>query len=134
MRALERRSPGRQRHHRSAPAPSSKASSRSKGASASTAPSRARPRDEHPHHRRGRRRPRRDRRRHGHRPRGSVHGNIRAKQSLEIHAPGRLIGNIHSLSIFIERGVEFQGSCRMDAVTAAGDAKPSTSTKAVAQA
>jgi len=65
---------------------------------------------------------------------GSVHGNIRAKQSLEIHAPGRLIGNIHSPSIFIERGVEFQGSCRMDAVTAAGDAKPSTSTKAVAQA
>ena len=65
---------------------------------------------------------------------GSVHGNIRAKQSLEIHAPGRLIGNIHSPSIFIERGVEFQGSCRMDAVTAAGDAKPSTNTKAVAQA
>ena len=65
---------------------------------------------------------------------GSVHGNIRAKQSLEIHAPGRLIGNIHSPSIFIERGVEFQGSCRMDAVTAAGDTKPSTSTKAVAQA
>jgi len=65
---------------------------------------------------------------------GSVHGNIRAKQSLEIHAPGRLIGNIHSPSIFIERGVEFQGPCRMDAVTAAGDTKPSTSTKAVAQA
>lgn len=65
---------------------------------------------------------------------GSVHGNIRAKQSLEIHAPGRLIGNIHSPSVFIERGVEFQGSCRMDAVTAAGDTKPSTSTKAVAQA
>ncbi len=65
---------------------------------------------------------------------GSVHGNIRAKQSLEIHAPGRLIGNIHSPSVFIERGVEFQGSCRMDAVNAAGDTKPSTSTKAVAQA
>jgi cytoskeletal protein CcmA (bactofilin family) len=48
---------------------------------------------------------------------GVVHGNIRAKDSLEIHAPGKLVGNIHSPSIFIDRGVEFQGSCRMDAVT-----------------
>jgi cytoskeletal protein CcmA (bactofilin family) len=47
---------------------------------------------------------------------GVVHGNIRAKSSLEIHAPGKLIGNIHSPSVFIDRGVEFQGTCRMDAV------------------
>jgi cytoskeletal protein CcmA (bactofilin family) len=51
---------------------------------------------------------------------GVVHGNIRAKNSLEIHAPGRLVGNIHSPSLFIDRGVEFQGSCRMDAI----DEKP----------
>jgi cytoskeletal protein CcmA (bactofilin family) len=53
---------------------------------------------------------------------GVVHGNIRAKTALEIHAPGRLVGNIQSPSLFIDRGVEFQGSCRMDA----GDAKPTT--------
>jgi cytoskeletal protein CcmA (bactofilin family) len=46
---------------------------------------------------------------------GSVHGNVRATQAIEIHAPGKLVGNIHSPSVFIERGVEFQGSCRMDA-------------------
>jgi cytoskeletal protein CcmA (bactofilin family) len=51
---------------------------------------------------------------------GVVNGNIRAKSSLEIHAPGRLIGNIHSPSVFIDRGVEFQGSCRMDPI----DEKP----------
>jgi cytoskeletal protein CcmA (bactofilin family) len=51
---------------------------------------------------------------------GVVNGNIRAKNSLEIHAPGRLIGNIHSPSVFIDRGVEFQGSCRMDPI----DEKP----------
>lgn len=45
---------------------------------------------------------------------GVVHGNIRAKTALEIHAPGKLIGNIQSPSLFIDRGVEFQGSCRMD--------------------
>ena len=53
---------------------------------------------------------------------GIVTGNIRAKQSLELHAPGKLVGNIHSPSIFIDRGVEFQGSCRMDAVSASDTA------------
>ena len=47
---------------------------------------------------------------------GSVHGNVRASQAIEIHAPGKVVGNIHSPSLFIERGVEFQGSCRMDEV------------------
>jgi cytoskeletal protein CcmA (bactofilin family) len=45
---------------------------------------------------------------------GSVHGNIRATQALEVHAPGKIVGNIHSPSVFIDRGVVFQGSCRMD--------------------
>src|SRR5882672_10022424 len=47
---------------------------------------------------------------------GIVHGNIRAKTAIEIHAPGKLVGNIHSPSLFIDRGVEFQGSCRMDPI------------------
>jgi cytoskeletal protein CcmA (bactofilin family) len=47
---------------------------------------------------------------------GIVHGNVRAKTSIEIHAPAKMIGNIHSPSVFIDRGVEFQGSCRMDPV------------------
>ena len=46
---------------------------------------------------------------------GQVHGNIRARNAIEIHAPGKMIGNLHSPSLFIDRGVEFQGSCRMDA-------------------
>src|SRR5438105_3659 len=36
---------------------------------------------------------------------GVIHGNVRASQAIEIHAPGRVIGNIHSPSLFIERGV-----------------------------
>ena len=55
---------------------------------------------------------------------GVVHGNVRASQSIEIHAPGKLVGNIQSPSLFIERGVEFQGSCRMDAIEAAREATP----------
>ena len=49
---------------------------------------------------------------------GIVHGNIKAKNGLEIHAPGKVMGNIHSPSIFIERGVPFTGSCRMDTTDA----------------
>jgi cytoskeletal protein CcmA (bactofilin family) len=62
---------------------------------------------------------------------GSVTGNIRAKNALEIHAPGKVVGNIHSPSIFIDRGVEFQGSCRMDAVD--GTAKTATATAPAAK-
>ncbi len=66
---------------------------------------------------------------------GTVHGNIRAKTALEIHAPGKVIGNIHSPSIFIDRGVEFQGSCRMDAIGSdAKSTKDAAATKATTPA
>ncbi len=62
---------------------------------------------------------------------GVVHGNVRASTSIEIHAPGKLVGNISSPSLFIERGVEFQGSCRMDAGdgTSAEVSRESTETR-----
>jgi len=60
---------------------------------------------------------------------GIVQGNVRAKTAIEIHAPGKLHGNIHSPSVFIDRGVEFEGSCRMDSM----DAKPITKAAAPAQ-
>ena len=47
---------------------------------------------------------------------GLIEGNIRATQSIEIHAPARVIGNLHSPSLSIGKGVEFQGTCRMDPV------------------
>ncbi|HLK38499.1 MAG TPA: polymer-forming cytoskeletal protein [Polyangiaceae bacterium] len=47
---------------------------------------------------------------------GAVHGNIRARTAIEVHAPGKILGNLHSPSVFIDRGVEFQGTCRMDPV------------------
>ncbi len=65
---------------------------------------------------------------------GVVHGNIRAKTALEIHAPGKVVGNIHSPSIFIDRGVEFQGSCRMDAIDSTAKPAKETTTKATTPA
>lgn len=61
---------------------------------------------------------------------GAVHGNIRAKTSIEVHAPGKIVGNLHSPSVFIDRGVEFQGSCRMDSIDGKPAAKPAAGTSA----
>ena len=47
---------------------------------------------------------------------GEFYGNIRAKNAIEMYSPGKVVGNLHSPQISIERGVNFQGQCRMDAV------------------
>lgn len=44
---------------------------------------------------------------------GSVEGNIHAKRSVEIHSPGQVRGNIVTPSLFIDRGVVFEGNCQM---------------------
>jgi cytoskeletal protein CcmA (bactofilin family) len=57
---------------------------------------------------------------------GTVRGNITAKRSVEIHSPGRVRGNINTPSLFIEKGVFFDGHCQMDATPAASDAAPAS--------
>lgn len=47
---------------------------------------------------------------------GSIVGDIVAKTAIEIHAPAKVTGNLHSPSVFLDRGVEFRGACRMDPV------------------
>jgi cytoskeletal protein CcmA (bactofilin family) len=52
---------------------------------------------------------------------GIVRGNITAKRSVEIHSPGKVKGNINTPSLFIEKGVFFDGHCQMDS---AGTSEP----------
>src|SRR5690242_5268197 len=40
---------------------------------------------------------------------GTVEGNIRATQLIELHQPGRVKGNIESPALSIDRGVMFEG-------------------------
>ena len=47
---------------------------------------------------------------------GTVYGNIRASNCVELHAGGQLVGNIVSPSLVVERGANFDGNCRMGAV------------------
>jgi cytoskeletal protein CcmA (bactofilin family) len=61
---------------------------------------------------------------------GIVHGNVRAKNAIEIHAPAKMIGNLQSPSLFIDRGVEFVGSCRMDPIDADARAKAGAASNA----
>lgn len=44
---------------------------------------------------------------------GTVSGNVRAAQSIELYVPAKVTGNLHSPEIFIDKGVQFSGSCTM---------------------
>jgi cytoskeletal protein CcmA (bactofilin family) len=55
---------------------------------------------------------------------GVVTGNVRARDMVEIHAPGKLYGNIVSPALFIDKGVVFEGNCKMTDAAAAGDKRP----------
>jgi cytoskeletal protein CcmA (bactofilin family) len=44
---------------------------------------------------------------------------VNAEVTIEIHSPGRVKGNINTPSLFIEKGVVFDGQCQMDASGAA---------------
>ena len=53
---------------------------------------------------------------------GVVVGNIKAKRSIEIHAPGRVKGDLHTPSLQIAKGVIFEGRSFMEAAN--GGLKP----------
>ena len=51
---------------------------------------------------------------------GWVEGNIRASQMVELHQPGRVKGNIETPALSIDRGVVFEGSCKMENLNKTG--------------
>jgi cytoskeletal protein CcmA (bactofilin family) len=55
---------------------------------------------------------------------GTVRGNIVAKRGVEIHTPGRVRGNINTPSLFIEKGVLFDGQCQMEPGGSASEPPP----------
>ena len=46
---------------------------------------------------------------------GSVVGNVTARRSIEIHAPGRVKGDLHTPTLQIDKGVVFEGRSFMEA-------------------
>jgi cytoskeletal protein CcmA (bactofilin family) len=49
---------------------------------------------------------------------GTVVGNIKAKRSIEIHAPGRVKGDVHTPILQIDKGVIFEGRSFMEGLVA----------------
>ena len=44
---------------------------------------------------------------------GEVRADIRASVAIELYAPSKVTGALHAPAIFIDRGVQFEGSCKM---------------------
>jgi cytoskeletal protein CcmA (bactofilin family) len=61
---------------------------------------------------------------------GTVVGNIRAKRSIEIHAPGKMKGDLHSPSLQIDKGVIFEGRSFMEGSLGANIAPGSSPNRA----
>ena len=54
---------------------------------------------------------------------GEIKGNIIAESRIEIHAPGKVFGNIKAPTIVIEEGVVFEGNCQMQKIQGNEDQK-----------
>jgi cytoskeletal protein CcmA (bactofilin family) len=57
---------------------------------------------------------------------GEVHGDISAKNRIEIGAPGKLFGNIQTPRLVTKEGAIFEGDCKMENL---GDRDPALSPK-----
>jgi cytoskeletal protein CcmA (bactofilin family) len=44
---------------------------------------------------------------------GEVVGNVFAKERIELHHPGRMIGNMTAPTIIMDEGAIFEGNCKM---------------------
>ena len=47
---------------------------------------------------------------------GEIKGNIIADKRIEIHAPGKVFGNIQAPVVVLEEGVIFEGNCSMQKI------------------
>jgi len=45
---------------------------------------------------------------------GTVRGDIIAKKAVELHMPAHVYGNIETPNLVIQKGVIFEGTCRME--------------------
>ncbi len=55
---------------------------------------------------------------------GSVEGNIKASVLIEIHASGRVKGNLESPALSIQKGATFEGTSKMEGTKGAAPATP----------
>jgi cytoskeletal protein CcmA (bactofilin family) len=57
---------------------------------------------------------------------GEISGNVRAKNAVELHHPAKMRGNIEAPSLMIEKGVIFEGQCKMEGIEKGAPQKPAS--------
>ncbi len=50
---------------------------------------------------------------------GVVRANVRARESIELYVPAIVTGTLHAPEVFMDKGVQFSGSCTMAPVDGA---------------
>jgi cytoskeletal protein CcmA (bactofilin family) len=55
---------------------------------------------------------------------GTVEGNVRAAQLIELHAPARVKGSLESPALTMDRGVVFEGTTKMENLGKGGGSPP----------
>lgn len=55
---------------------------------------------------------------------GTVEGNVRASQLIELHAPARVKGNLETPALTMDRGVVFEGTSKMENLGKGGTPPP----------
>ncbi len=55
---------------------------------------------------------------------GTVEGNVKATQIIELKTPGRVKGNLETPSLSMDRGVIFEGSLKMENIGGGGKPPP----------
>ena len=46
---------------------------------------------------------------------GTITGNVKASVAVELHPPARVNGNLETPVLIVQKGVSFNGQCKMDA-------------------
>jgi cytoskeletal protein CcmA (bactofilin family) len=62
---------------------------------------------------------------------GEVKGNVRATQGVEIRGGGKMFGNLETPALVIEKGVIFEGNCKMVSLSPKGSPFVATDAKKV---
>jgi cytoskeletal protein CcmA (bactofilin family) len=55
---------------------------------------------------------------------GTVEGNVRASQLVELHAPARVKGSLETPALTMDRGVIFEGTTKMESLGGKGSPPP----------
>jgi cytoskeletal protein CcmA (bactofilin family) len=61
---------------------------------------------------------------------GTVQGIVRAAEAIELYVPARVSGSLQAPEVFMDKGVQFSGSCTIAPLDASGGPPPAAPSEA----